>query len=425
MRPGWRAATLPAMSHEPKTVILGGGFGGAYVARLLGKRGATIVSPDSAMLYTPVLPEVAAGALAPRNAVVPLRMMCPHAELVRGRAVALDEDARTVSVETELGPVELPYERLVLALGAVPRTPPIPGLREHGLEFKRLGDAINLRNHVLHQLELAEADRANAERHLTFVFVGAGYAGVEALAELQQLVHDASRHYESLRTVPQRWVLVDGGPKVLAEVPERLARYTDGLMRKRGVDLRLATRLDEVEADAVTLSDGTRIETETLVWTAGVAPNPVLADLGLPLDERGRVVVDSSLRVHDRDDVWALGDCARVPNLATPDRPDPPTCQHALRQARRMVKSMRGKGKPYRYRSLGQGATLGRDKGIASVLGIKVRGVLGQVIIRAYHLHQVPLASRRLRVLADGIVATLSRRDIAELGSYERAAVPA
>jgi NADH dehydrogenase len=407
------------MRDEAKTLILGGGFGGAYVARLLGKRGATIVSPDSAMLYTPVLPEVAAGAMAPRNAVVPLRMMCPHADLVRGRAVGLDEEARTVAVETELGPLELRYERLVLALGAVPRVPPIPGLAEHGLEFKRLGDAINLRNHVLRQLELAEADRANAERHLTFVFVGAGYAGVEALAELQQLVHDASRHYASLRSVPQRWVLVDGGPKLLAEVPQRLAGYTDGLLRRRGVELRLETRLDEVDGDAVTLSDGTRIDTETLVWTAGVAPNPLLRDLGLPLDERGRVVVDSSLRVHDRDDVWALGDCARVPNLATPDRPDPPTCQHALRQARRMVKTMRGKGKPYRYRSLGQGATLGRDKGIASVLGIKVRGLLGQVIIRAYHLHQVPLASRRLRVLADGIVAILSRRDIAELGVTE------
>jgi NADH:ubiquinone reductase (H+-translocating) len=214
-------------------------------------------------------------------------------------------------------------------------------------------------------------------------------------------------------------VLVDGGPKLLAEVPQRLAGYTDGLLRRRGVELRLETRLDEVDGDAVTLSDGTRIDTETLVWTAGVAPNPLLRDLGLPLDERGRVVVDSSLRVHDRDDVWALGDCARVPNAATPGRPDPPTCQHALRQARRLAKTLKGRPKPYRYRSLGQGATLGRDKGIASVLGIKVRGLLGQVIIRAYHLHQVPLASRRLRVLADGIVAILSRRDIAELGVTE------
>jgi NADH dehydrogenase len=399
-----------------QTLILGGGFGGAYVARLLGKRGATIVSPDSAMLYTPLLPEVAAGALSPRHAVVPLRMMCPHSELVRGRAVALDEASRSVTVDTERGPVQLGYERLVLALGAVPRVPPVPGLAEHGIGFKRVGDAIHLRNHILRQLELAQADRANAERHLSFVFVGAGYAGVEALAELHQLVSDASRHYSSLREVPQRWVLVDGGPTVLAEVPDRLSEYTAGLLRKRGVDLRLATTVASVEADAVTLSDGTRIDTETLVWTAGIAPNPLLSDLGLPLDERGRVVVDSGLRVHDRDDVYAIGDCARVPNEATPDTPDPPTCQHALRQARRLSKTLRGASKPYRFKSLGGGATLGRDKGIASVFGLKFRGLIAAAIIRAYHVYQVPLTSRRLRVLTDGTLAMLFRRDIAELG---------
>jgi NADH dehydrogenase len=406
--------------HE--TLILGGGFGGAYVARLLGKRGATIVSPDSAMLYTPVLPEVAAGALEPRHAVVPLRAMCPHAEIVRGRAIALDEQDRSVIVETERGQQELRYERLVLALGAVPRVPPIPGLAEHGLGFKQLGDAIHLRDHILRQLERAEADPASAERHLTFVFVGAGYAGVEALAELHQLVSDAARHYPALRTLPQRWVLVDGGPQVLAEVPTRLAEYTARLLRKRGVDLRLSTRLAAVEAGAVTLSDGMRLETETLVWTAGVTPNPLVRDLGVPLDERGRVMVDSSLRVHDRQDVYALGDCARVPNAATPETPDPPTCQHALRQARRLSKTLKGRGKPYRYRSLGGGATLGRDKGIASVFGLKVRGLLGSAIIRAYHVHQVPLFSRRLRVVADGTIAMLFRRDITELGLSKRPA---
>jgi NADH dehydrogenase len=404
------------------TLILGGGFGGAYVARLLAKRGATIVSPDSAMLYTPVLPEVAAGALEPRHAVVPLRAMCPHADIVRGRAVALDEEARRVTVETELGPRDLHYERLVLALGAVPRVPPIPGLAEHGLGFKQLGDAIHLRDRILRQLERAEADRANAERHLTFVFVGAGYAGVEALAELHQLVSDAARHYAVLREVPQRWVLVDGGPQVLSEVSPRLADYTARLLRKRGVELRLATRLASVEPHAVTLSDGTRMATETLVWTAGVTPNPLLRQLGVPLDERGRVLVDSSLRVHEREHVYALGDCARVPNEATPESPDPPTCQHALRQARRLSKTLRGASKPYRYRSLGGGATLGRDKGIANVFGLKVRGLLGSAVIRAYHVHQVPLFSRRLRVLADGMIATLFRRDATELGMTERPA---
>ena len=423
MRPGCAAATVLAMqTTRHQTLIIGGGFGGAYVARLLGKRGATIISPDSTMLYTPVLPEVAAGALEPRHAVVPLRAMCPHARIVRGRAIGLDERDRRVIVETERGSQELHYERLVVALGAVPRVPPIPGLAEHGLGFKQLGDAIHLRDHVLRQLERAEADPANAERHLTFVFVGAGYAGVEALAELHQLVSDAARHYPALRIVPQRWVLVDGGPQVLAEVPSRLATYTQELLRKRGVDLRLSTRLDAVQSDAVTLSDGTRIATETLVWTAGVTPNPVLSQLGMPLDDRGRVIVDSSLRVRDRDDVFALGDCARVPNAATPETPDPPTCQHALRQARRLSKTLRGAGKPYRYRSLGGGATLGRDKGIASVFGLKVRGLLGAAIIRAYHVHQVPLFSRRLRVLADGTIAMLFRRDITELGMTERPA---
>ncbi len=371
------------------------------------------------MLYTPLLPEVAAGAIEPRHAVVPLRMMCSHAELVRGRAVGLDEVARTVAVETELGPIELAYERLVVALGAVPRMLPIPGLVEHRLGFKSLADAIHLRNHVLRNLDLAEADPDNAERYLTFVFVGAGFAGVEALAELTDLVNDALRHYPSLRDSQHRWVLVDAGSKVLAEVPTRLGEYTAAQLRKRGTDIRLETTLQSVEPGAITLSDGTRMETDTLVWTAGVRPNPVLADFGLPLDERGRVLVDSHLRVEGRADVWALGGCARVPNLATPERPDPPTCQHALRQSRRLAKSLRGKSKPYRYRSLGQGATLGKDKGIASAFGLQLKGLLGATITRAYHVHQLPLFSRRIRVVADGWLSMLFRRDIAELRVLE------
>jgi NADH dehydrogenase len=412
---------LPAMntlnSGHTQTVILGGGFGGATVARLLGKRGATIINPDSAMVYTPVLPEVAAGALEARHAVVPLRMMCPHAAVVRGRAVSLDADARRVGVETEFGRVDLAFERLVVALGSVPRVPPVPGLAERGLQLKGIRDAIQLRDHVLRQLDRAVADRRGAERYLTFVFVGAGFAGVEALAELNELVQDAVRYYPELRGLPQRWVLVDGGSKLLAEVPRRLGAYTEKLLRRRGVELRLGTTIGSVERDAVTLSDGTRVETETLVWTAGVAANPILAALGLPLDDRGRVIVDSSLKVRGRDDIWALGDCARVPNAANPDVPDPPTCQHALRQAQRLAKSLVGRGRrPYRYRSLGQGAVLGRDKGIANVFGLKLKGVLAAAIIRAYHVRQLPLFTRRVRLFADGMVTKFIRRDIAELG---------
>jgi NADH dehydrogenase len=397
------------------TLILGGGFGGAYVARLLEKEGATIVSPDSAMLYTPLLPEVAAGSIEPRHVVVPLRAMCPHAEVVRGRAVALDESAQTVLVEAELGSVEVVYERLVVALGAVPRTLPIPGLGEHTIGFKGVGDAINLRSHVLREIDRAEVDDDHAERHLTFVFVGAGYAGVEALAELTELVAEALEHYPSLADVRPRWLLVDAASRILGEVPESLGEYTASLLRKRGVDIRLSTTVESIEADAVTLSDGSRIETNTVVWTAGIRPNPVVEQLGLPVDDAHRVIVDETLRVEGRENVFALGDCARVPNLATPDRFDPPTCQHALRQARRLAKTLKGRPKAYRYRSLGAGATLGRDKGIANVFGLRVRGFAGSFVTRAYHLHQVPLFSRRIRVFADGMLAAFFRRDIAEL----------
>jgi NADH dehydrogenase len=400
------------------TLVLGGGFAGSYVARLLGKRGATIVSRENFMLYTPILPEAASGTLEPRHVVVPLRLMCRHAELVLGRATRLDPAGRLVDVETEVGPAQIHYERLVIAVGAVARTLPIPGLAEHGLGFKSLADAIYLRNHVLRQLELADAALSpeDAKRHLSFVFIGAGYAGVEALAELSDLLRDTVRFYPRLRGTRQRWVLVDAAPTILPEIPSRLGEYAARELWKRGVDIRVSTTLESVEEHAVVLSDGSRLETETLVWTAGVKANPLLGELGLPLDERGRVIVDETLRVEEMENVWGLGDCARVPNQATPERFDPPTCQHALRQARRLVKNLTGTPSPYRYRMLGQVATLGRHKGIADVLGLRLRGFLGWFVTRTYHLYQLPLFTRKLRVVVDWTVALFFRRDIAELG---------
>jgi NADH dehydrogenase len=370
------------------------------------------------MLYTPILPEAASGTLEPRHVVVPLRMMCRHAELVLGKAVALDLGGHALQVETEVGPAEIHYQQLVVALGAVARTLPIPGLAEHALGFKSLADAIYLRNHVLRQLELADAALTadDAKRHLSFVFVGAGYAGVEALAELSDLLRDTARFYPRLKGVRQRWVLVDAAPKILPEIPKRLGEYAARELRKRGVDIRVSTTLDSVEKRAVTLSDGSRLETETCVWTAGVKANPLLAKLGLPLDDRGRVVVDSTLKVPDAEGVWSLGDCAAVPNEATPGRFDPPTCQHALRQARRLAKNLEGNPRPYKYRMLGQVATLGRHKGIADVLGLRFRGFPGWFITRTYHLYQLPLLTRKLRVVTDWTVSLFFRRDIAELG---------
>jgi NADH:ubiquinone reductase (H+-translocating) len=400
------------------TLVLGGGFAGSYVARLLKRRGATVVSPENFMLYTPLLPEAASGTLEPRHVVVPLRQMAPNAELLLGRATALDAEARRVRVETEEALFWVRYENLVVALGAVARVLPVPGLAEHGLGFKDLPDAIQLRNHVLRRLEAAVAapNETHRRRELTFVFVGAGYAGVEALAELADLVRDALRYYPSLWHEQQRWVLVDAAPKILPEIPRRLGDYAAELLRRRGVEIHVSTTLDALEPHAAILSNGMRILTSTLVWTAGVRANPANERLGLPLDERGRVKVGLTLQVEGHDDIWALGDGAHVPNLATPEHPDPPTSQHALRQARRLAKNIAGDVRPYRYRMLGQVATLGRYKGIADVLGLRLRGFPGWFVTRSYHLLQLPTLSRKVRVVVDWTVALFFRRDIVDLG---------
>ena len=399
-------------------LVAGGGFAGAYVARLLGQRGATIVSPDNFMLFTPLLPEAASGTLEPRHAVVPLRQMCPHADLLLGRVTTIDVEKRVAHVDTpDVGVLEVGYNDLVLALGAVPRTFPVPGLAEHGVGFKDLADAIALRNRVLRELEAAAADEdpAEASRHLGFVFVGAGYAGVEALAELADLVDDALRWYPELRNVPQRWVLVDAAPKILPEIPTRLGDYAARELEKRGVEIHVSTTLESVDGREAVLSNGVRVPTHTVVWTAGVKANPQLAAWGLPLDERGRVRVDEYLRVEGYEGLWALGDAAAVPNGATPGHPDPPTSQHALRQARRLAKNLLGEREPYAYKMLGQVATLGRYKGIADVMGVPLRGFPGWFVTRTYHLYQLPTFVRKARVVTDWTTSLFFRRDIAEL----------
>lgn len=397
------------------TLVLGGGFAGSYVARLLGKRGSTILSTENYMLYTPLLVEAGSGTLEPRHVVVPLRQMCPHADLLLGGATGLDEERRLVRADTLAGALEIHYEQLVLALGSIARVFPVPGLREHGVGFKDLADAIALRNRVLQQLERA-AIQPDLPEELGFVFVGAGYAGVEALGELNDLAHAALRFYPNLRNVPQRWVLVDAAPKILPEIPRRLGEYAARHLEKRGVEIHVETTLSSYDGREAVLSNGATIPARTVVWTAGVRANPLLGELGLPLDERGRVRVDPFLHVEGRENVWALGDCAAVPNTRTPGAVDPPTSQHALRQARRLTKNLtRAQPEPYGYRMLGQVATLGRYKGIAEIPGVRLRGFPGWFVARTYHLYQLPLLSRKLRVVLDWTVALLFRRDVVEL----------
>lgn len=398
---------------------MGGGFGGATLARQLGRPGATIVSPENSMLFQPMLPEVAAGIIELRHVVMPLALVCPGAELIVGRVTALDVDGQQATVVTDGGlTVVISFDHVVIAVGAVPRALPIPGLLEHAVGCSTALDCLFLRNQVLRLVAAAavEPDPARQRRHLTFVFVGGGYAGVETLAELRDLVQDALHHYPTLQGVPQRWVLVDAAPKILAAIPSQLGTYAAELLTRRGVELRLDTRIDKVVDGRVVLAGGPEIDAGLLVWAAGVKANPVVAEWGLPLDERGRVKVGPTLQVDGHERVWAVGDCAGVPNAATGDT-DPPTSQHAMRQAKRLARNLRAVAageppRPYGFQALGQVATLGRRKGIADLRGVRFSGLPGWFVARGVHLMLVPGFSRRMRVLADWLLSLAFRSDI-------------
>src|SRR5262245_24452054 len=302
-------------------VIAGGGFAGARCARelerLLPTQSArmTMVNDVNFILYTPFLPEAAAGTLEPRHVVTPLREVLDRFALRLGAAVGHDPAARTLTVRDHNGETdELRYDQLVLAVGSVSRTVPVPGLGEYAIGFKSLADAIWLRNHVVETLEEANAadDPARREQLLTYVFVGGGYAGLEALAELQDFAAGAIRSYPRARLHGMRWILVEATDRVLPEIDASLADYAVRQLRARGIEIRLGTTIEAVEADNATLSTGETIPTRTVVWTAGVVPHPSLRHLAVPLGERGHVVVDDHLRVQGMQGVWAMGDCAQI-----------------------------------------------------------------------------------------------------------------
>jgi NADH:ubiquinone reductase (H+-translocating) len=410
-------------------VIAGGGFGGATVARCLERKlpkqsaRLVLVNDVNFLLYTPFLPEAAAGLLEPRHVVTPLREILERTFLRLGAVTSHDPAARTVELRTHEGEAEtIRYDQLVLSLGSVSRTVPVPGLAEHAIGFKSLADAIWLRNHVVETLEQANAteDAARQERLLTYVFVGGGYAGLEALAELQDFAADAMDAYPRARLRGMRWILVEATDRVLPEIDEKLADYAVRELRGRGIEIRLGTTLEEVDADSVTLSTGETVPTRTVVWTAGVQPHPSLGHLSLPLDERGRVEVDDRLAVKGMQGVWAIGDCA-----AAPDRDRglaPPTAQHAIRQARVVaanVASELGVGEPRRYSYSSKTAfvNLGRYKAVGRLGGRTFSGFLAWWMARTYHLSQIPGAFRKLRAVIDWTVSLPFKRDLSEVGS--------
>jgi NADH dehydrogenase len=403
-------------------VIVGGGFAGASVARRLGRRGATIVSTDNFLLYTPLLPDAAAGTLEPRHIVMPLRQLCRHADVVVGDATSIDEARRVLSVATDAGSLSIHYEQIVFAPGSVSRSLLIPGLGERGIGFESLADAVHLRNTIIHRLDAAdEATRLRAESSLSFVFVGGGYAGVEAIAQLHDLAQHALRYYPRLREVPQRWLLVDAAPSILSAVPGALGTYAARQLSKAGIELHLATHLVSAENGHIVLSDGTELEAETLVWAAGRQPNPLGARFGFPFDDRGRVIVDATLQVKGRANVFALGDAAAVPNQATGEL-DPPTAQHALRQGKHLAANLEALAanrplRPYGYRTRGQTAILGHHRAVAVIGTLRLRGLAAWLLARTYHLLHLPLRANRALVAADWAVALVFPRDISQLAS--------
>jgi NADH dehydrogenase len=415
-------------------VIAGGGFGGFYAARTLEKvlppqaARITLVNDVNFMLYTPLLPGAAAGTLEPRHVVVPLREELKRTHLRLGTVIGADPGSKTLDVRTLKGTEEhLKYDHLVVALGSVSRTLPIPGLAEHGIGFKSLPEAIELRNHVLRTLEVAETleDPEERKKWLTYVFVGAGYAGLEGLAELQDFAADVIDLYPRCRTQGMRWILVEARDRIMPEIPAPLADFATRELRGRGIAIRTSTTLDAVTADAATLSGGEVIPTKTLVWTAGVKPHPVIARLGLPLDDTGRIKVDATLRVDGHDDVWALGDAAAVPDPAKKGKSaTPPTAQHALRQGKTAGRNVaaaigNGKIKPFKFKT--KGVDMGQGQAVATTLGIRWRGVPAWWLARSYHLAALPGNKRRWRLLVDWNIQLIFGRDASELGGLGRA----
>jgi NADH dehydrogenase len=416
-----------------RILVVGGGYIGMYAARHLERRlrgrdhQIVLVNPDNFMLYQPFLPEVASGLIDPRAVVVPLRRVLRDTELVVGEVERIDHGSKRASVRLAGGETrEFAYDIVILGAGSWSRTLPIPGLAEHGVGFKNLAEAIWLRNRVLSQLDRAAElpDEAARRAALTFVFVGAGFAGIEALGELEDLARAAARTMPASGRTPQRWVMVEAGPQILPELGADLATYAADRLRERGIDIRTSTRLERVTHDVVELSDGEAIPAETLVWTAGVQASPLASALGWRIDDRGRIEVDRALRVRGVADAWAAGDIAAVPDLDATTGTSPPTAQHALRQAKVLAANVAatldgGPLRPFRYANKGMLCSLGHYRGVANPMGVRIKGFPAWFLHRTYHLLYVPTLSRKARIALDWTVALLFPRDIAQLGSLE------
>lgn len=417
-------------SNAPHVVILGGGFAGAYCAHALsrahrrGDLNVTVINRTNFFVFTPMLVEAGTGALEPRHAVVPLRRFLGGADLHMADVERIDMERQRVVTRTFDGASYVyEYDHLVLALGSVTMMPDVPGLADYGFEMKSLSDAVALRDRAVGLLELANEteDLRRRRAMLTFVVVGGNYSGVEVAGEFNEFLTEAARLYDNVAPDDVRIVLVEKEPRILHILDEDLAGYASDRLQRRGVELRLENTVARIREDAAELSDGEEIPSWTIIWTAGIAPNPLLATLEAPLDRRGYLQCEPDLRVRGMQNVWGIGDCAINP--APDGRPYPPTAQHAIQEGRHaagnIVRALRGRTTlPLVYRSKGMMAPLGNHQAVARIFGWKLSGLPAWVLWRTFYLLRMPGFGRSLRVLMDWTLDWFFRRDYVQLGIH-------
>jgi NADH dehydrogenase len=414
-------------NDRPRTrvVVLGGGFGGVYTAlhleRMLGRSAEiTLVSRENFFLFTPMLHEVAASDIDITHLVSPLRALLRQTNVFVGEVTGIDCESRSVTVSHGAAEHQhrLSFDHLVVALGSITNFYELPGLERHALTMKTLGDAIHLRNEVIGAMEEADGEcSAGPGGPLTVVVVGGGFAGVETVAGLNDFVRDGLRFYRRLDRARVRMVLIHAGSVILPELGEELGRYAQQELARSGVEIITNAKVAECGEDGVRLADGRSIASRLVVWTAGTSPHPLIHDLPCQLDH-GRIVVDETLAVPGWSGMWALGDCAVVPDRQT-GKPYPPTAQHAIRQARTAARNIQAslEGRPlvpFRFRALGQLAAIGRRAGVARILGVNFSGFFAWWLWRTIYLSKLPRLEKKMRVAIDWTLDLVFSKDFVQ-----------
>ena len=413
------------MDARRNIVIVGGGFAGTTLARALDGKlpdgyELVLVSEESYTTFNPMLPEALGASVFPEQVVAPIRQMLSRARFVMGRVIAVDTGARTLTASTLAGERKLAYEHLVLAFGNRARLDLIPGMAEHALPLKTIGDAMHIRNMVLRrvaQIEL-ESDPAVRRRLGRFVVIGGGFSGVETAGELADCLASIRRYYPRVAAEELQVTLLHDGPRPLPERPERLGVAAHGSLASRRVDVRIGTRATCIGERAVAIAGGEMIPTATVICTIGTQPNPLVSRMTLPV-ERGRIVVNPDLSVHDVRGVWAIGDCAAITN-ARDGKLAPPTAQFAVREARHVAANLLaalagGPTRAFSYKARGSMAAIGHMKGVADVFGIPLSGLPAWLLWRAYYLSQMPTLGRKLRIFVEWTWGMFFPTDITHL----------